>query len=151
MSQQTYTKGVRPALAVMSRMHVVVHRVSRGRVGRRWRGGEIVLLSTVGRRSGRRRTTPLVCISDGSDIVVVASNAGSDRMPDWWLNLRDRPQAELEVHGNTLAVVAEEAQGDVGARLTERFCRTFPCFREYRSRTKREIPVVLLRPAAGSH
>ena len=148
MRQQTYSRCVRPAVAVTAKIHLLVHRVSGGRVGRRWRGGEIVLLSTTGRRSGRRRTTPLVCISDGSDIVVVASNGGSDRMPDWWLNLRDRPQAELEVRGNTLAVVAEQAQGDANARLTERFCWAFPCFGQYRSRTQREIPVVLLRPQA---
>ena len=146
MNQRTYTKCVRPAAFVMARIHVAVLRVSGRRLGNRWRGGEIGVLSTVGRRSGRRRTIPLVCLRDGDAIVVVASNGGSDRTPAWWLNLQDRPYAELELGGRARPVIAEQATPEDNVRLSRRFCETFPFFGNYRARTERALPVVVLRP-----
>ena len=104
------------------------------------------MLSTVGRHSGQRRTTPLVCLRDGTDIVVVASNGGSDRTPDWWLNLQRRHDAELELGGRAHRVVAELATAETYARLSQRFCESFPCFGQYQARTERTIPVVVLHP-----
>jgi deazaflavin-dependent oxidoreductase (nitroreductase family) len=104
------------------------------------------MLSTVGRHSGRRRTTPLVCLQDGSDIVVVASNGGSDRTPEWWLNLQHRPYAEFELSGRVHPVIAEQAVADTYLRLSQRFCETFSCFGAYRSRTRRVLPVIVLHP-----
>jgi deazaflavin-dependent oxidoreductase (nitroreductase family) len=105
------------------------------------------MLSTVGRRTRQRRTTPLVCLRDGSDIVVVASNGGSDRAPEWWLNLQHDPIAELQLEGRTLPVIAEQALADAHLRLSQRFSEAFPCFDTYRSRTQRVLPVIVLRPA----
>jgi deazaflavin-dependent oxidoreductase (nitroreductase family) len=107
------------------------------------------MLSTVGRRSGRRRTTPLVCLRDGADIVVVASYGGSDRTPGWWLNLQHRPYAELELGGRARPVVAEQATADAYTRLSQRFCEAFPCLVQYRARTKRTLPVIVLHPLSG--
>jgi deazaflavin-dependent oxidoreductase (nitroreductase family) len=146
VNQRTYTKCVRPAAFVMARAHVAVLRISGGRVGNRWRGGEIGVLSTVGRSSGRRRTIPLVCLRDGADVVVVASNGGSDRTPAWWLNLQSRPYAELELAGHAGPVIAEQATPEDNARLSRRFCETFPFFGHYRARTERVLPVIVLRP-----
>lgn len=146
MKQATYTRCVRPVAAAMAKMHIAVHRATGGRVGRSWRGGEVAMLSTVGRRTRRRRTTPLVCVRDGSNIVVVASNGGSDRAPEWWLNLQQHPFAELELGGQACAVIAEEARADTYLRLSRRFAEAFPCFDVYRSRTQRVVPVVVLRP-----
>jgi deazaflavin-dependent oxidoreductase (nitroreductase family) len=147
VKQATYTKCVRPAAAAMARMHIAVHRATRGRVGRRWRGGQVALLSTVGRRTRRRRTTPLVCLRDGCNIVVVASNGGSDRPPEWWLNLQHHPYAEVEIEGRSRPVIAEPALADTYLRLSQRFADAFPCFNVYRSRTRRVLPVIVLRPA----
>jgi F420H(2)-dependent quinone reductase len=146
LDQQRYSRMLRPVAGVTARAHVVARRASRGRLGRRWRGGEVVLLSTTGRRSGRRRTTPLVCLRDGQDIIVVASNGGSDRAPDWWLNLRDHRRADLDIGGHRVPVVAQQARGDRALLLSDAFAAVFPCFRGYRRRTSRVIPVVVLRP-----
>jgi deazaflavin-dependent oxidoreductase (nitroreductase family) len=105
------------------------------------------MLSTVGRNTRRRRTTPLVCLRDGCNIVVVASNGGSDRTPDWWLNLQHHPYAELELEGRARPVIAEQALADTYLRLSQRFAEAFPCFKVYRSRTRRVLPVIVLRPA----
>ncbi len=78
--------------------------------------------------------------------MVVASNGGSDRTPDWWLNLQHRPYAELEISGRIQAVVAEPAVADTYLRLSRRFCEAFPCFDGYRARTERVLPVVVLHP-----
>ena len=145
MKLPAYSERIRRTAAVVAKAHVFVIRSSGGRVGRRWRGGEVVLLCTIGRHSGRRRTTPLVCIRDGDDVVVVASCGGSDRTPDWWLNLQARPEAELQFDGRMRPVVTRDLSGVERARLAERFARAFPCFEEYRSRTERTIPVVALR------
>ena len=147
MKQATYTKCVRPAAAALAKVHVAVHRVTRGRVGGRWRGGQVAMLSTVGRRTRRRRTIPLVCLRDGRDIVVVASNGGSDRAPEWWLNLQHHPYAELELEGRVRPVIAEQARADTYLRLAQRFADAFPCFDLYRSRTRRVVPVIVLRLA----
>src|SRR5579871_4374737 len=77
VNQATYTRCVRPVAAAMARVHIAVHQATGGRVGQRWRGGQVAILSTVGRKTRRRRSTPLVCLQDGSNIVVVASNGGS--------------------------------------------------------------------------
>lgn len=107
----------------------------------------MALLSTVGRRTRRRRTTPLVCLRDGCNIVVVASNGGSDRPPEWWLNLQHHPYAEVEIEGRSRPVIAELALADTYLRLSQRFADAFPCFNVYRSRTRRVLPVIVLRPA----
>jgi deazaflavin-dependent oxidoreductase (nitroreductase family) len=146
VDQQRYSRLFRPVAGAAARAHVAARRVSRGRVGRKWRGGELVLLSTTGRRSGRRRTTPLVCLRDGPDIIVVASNGGSDRPPDWWLNLKDHHRADVDIAGLRVPVIAREARGDRAVALSEAFAAAFPCFRGYQRRTSREIPVVVLHP-----
>jgi deazaflavin-dependent oxidoreductase (nitroreductase family) len=147
VNQASYTRCVRPLAAAMARMHVAALRATGGRVGRRWRGGQVAILSTVGRRTRRRRTTPLVCLRDGSDIVVVASNGGSDRAPDWWVNLQHHPYAELELEGQARPVIAQQASVESYLRLSQRFAEAFPCFDVYRSRTTRVLPVIVLRPA----
>ena len=130
----------------MARVHVAVHRVTKGRVGRRWRGGQVAILSAVGRQTRRRRITPLVRLWDGSDIIVVASNGGSDRAPDRWVNLQHHPYAELELEGRARPVIAEQASAESYLRLSQRFAEAFPCFDVYRSRTTRVLPVIVLRP-----
>jgi deazaflavin-dependent oxidoreductase (nitroreductase family) len=131
----------------MARVHMAVHQATGGRVGQRWRGGQVAILSTVGRKTRRRRSTPLVCLQDGSNIVVVASNGGSDRAPDWWANLQHHPYAEVEIEGRARPVIAELASGDAYLRLSQRFSEAFPCFDVYRSRTSRVLPVIILRPS----
>jgi len=116
----------------------------------RYVGGEVVFLATTGRRSGRRRIAPLVCIRDDTAFAVVASNGGSDRDPDWWLNLQHDPRGEIECSGNCYPTWGTRADPEVEARLLARFARTFPQFDGYRRRTARDVPVVLLRPVTSA-
>jgi F420H(2)-dependent quinone reductase len=146
VNQPTYSRCVRPAAKAMRRIHVAVYRSTNGAVGTKWFGGEIVLLATTGRRSGRRRIVPLVALRADDAFAVVASNGGSDRSPDWWLNLQQDPRAEVECSGTRAPTWGVRASPEVETRLLARFARTFPHFEGYRRRTTRDLPVVLLLP-----
>jgi deazaflavin-dependent oxidoreductase (nitroreductase family) len=110
-------------------------------------GSPILLLTVAGRKSGKRFTTPLLYLRDGEDIVVIASNNGSDRHPQWWLNLRAGSDATAQVMAQHLHVMAHEATGDERQRLWDEITRRFPVYLQYERRTTRRIPVVVLRPA----
>jgi deazaflavin-dependent oxidoreductase (nitroreductase family) len=131
-----------------ARFHVALNRRTHGRMGNRFRGGDILLLTHRGRRSGRLFTTPLVHTRDGADLVVAASNGGIDREPQWWLNLQADPHAEVEVAGRRFRVVASRAEGAERDRLWRLLPRLrFGGYDDYQATVSRQIAVVRLRPA----
>ncbi len=87
-------------------------------------------------------------VADGESLAVAASNAGSDRHPMWWLNLKGDRRARVRVRRRTLSVVAREAGPEEKARLWPRFVAMFPAYEGYARRSKRDIPVVILRESA---
>jgi deazaflavin-dependent oxidoreductase (nitroreductase family) len=106
----------------------------------------VLLLTTTGRRSGKRRTTPLTFFNDGPNLVVIASNGGADRPPDWSLNLRDEPSATVKIGRTTHAVKARVATAAEHERLWPVITVTHPGYAKYQKRTAREIPVIVLTP-----
>jgi F420H(2)-dependent quinone reductase len=130
-----------------SSLHVFLYRVSNGRVGGRFRGGPVLLLTTTGRKTGRKRTTPLLFARDGNRLAVIASNGGRNRDPSWWTNLRFNPEAEVEIKGDRWSVKAEKANDVEKTRLWTLMTTTLPFYEEYQRKTKRVIPVVILTPS----
>jgi deazaflavin-dependent oxidoreductase (nitroreductase family) len=124
--------------------HVRVYRETAGERGYHWRGAEILLLNTVGRRSGQPRTNPLIHRRDGDRWVVVASKGGWPANPGWYENLAANSDATIEIKGETIPVHAETASGPERSRLWALMCEVWPSYEEYQARTEREIPVVLL-------
>ena len=104
----------------------------------------VLLLTTTGRRSGKVRTTPLTFFRDATDLVVVASNGGADRPPDWALNLQQTPRAVVEIGTNKVAVTARLASQHERERLWIVITSTHAGYARYQERTTRLIPVVLL-------
>src|SRR6476659_11276441 len=94
---------------ILSRAHLAAYRLSRGRGLGAGAGMPLLLLTTTGRRSGKVRTTPLTFFRDATDLVVVASNGGADRPPDWALNLQQTPRAVVEIGTDKVAVTARPA------------------------------------------
>jgi deazaflavin-dependent oxidoreductase (nitroreductase family) len=111
-------------------------------------GGRVrtLFLHTVGRTTGQRRRNGLYYVEDGPNLVVVASNAGRDDDPSWWKNLQASPDTEVEVGKAVRPVHARQATVEEAARLYERFVVALPQYEDYRQRTTREIPVVILEP-----
>ena len=137
-----------PLLHAVSRIHVAIYRASRGKLlGSIGKGMPVLLLTTTGRKSGRRRTTPLLYLDDGARYVVVASVGGAPQHPAWYLNLRADPRATVEINGRTRAVRAETAGPEERARLWLAVTAMYSGYDTYQARTSREIPIVILTPA----
>jgi deazaflavin-dependent oxidoreductase (nitroreductase family) len=107
-------------------------------------GRQLLLLTTVGARSGAIRLNPLAYSVDGDRYVIVASKGGADTNPGWYHNLLANPDATVEVGGETLRVRATVVHGPERRRLYDRHAELMPGFRDYEQRTTRTIPVILL-------
>jgi deazaflavin-dependent oxidoreductase (nitroreductase family) len=119
-------------------------RANGGRVGGRFEGRPMLLLTTTGARTGRRLTTPVVYLPDGDRMIVFGSRGGAPNHPGWVHNLRAHPTATVEVGTETFEVDAVETEGEERERLYERQTQTSPVFAEYLKRTSRRIPVIAL-------
>jgi F420H(2)-dependent quinone reductase len=126
--------------------HNTLYRVTGGRFGGRVQGMQVLLLTTKGRRSGKRRTSPLLFLREGEAMVVVASNGGSSYTPAWWLNLQTNPDAEVEIGRRRTPVTGRRASADERATLWPELTSRYSGYAQYVTRTDREIPVVILEP-----
>jgi deazaflavin-dependent oxidoreductase (nitroreductase family) len=139
--------NIRWLIALITALHRFVYQRSGGRIGGRLPGQRFLLLTTTGRRTGRERTMPLLYVPDGDRFVVVGSNGGDDRPPAWWLNLQASPDARVQAGRVQHHVRARQAQGAELAALWTRLDSSYRYYADYRRRTSREIPVVVLEPA----
>ena len=138
--------NIRWLIALITALHRFVYQKSGGRIGGRLPGKRFLLLTTTGRRTGQERTQPLLYVRDGNRFVVVGSNGGDDRAPAWWLNLKAQPEARVQADRETHAVRAREAHGAERDALWVSLDRSYQYYADYRRRTSREIPVVILEP-----
>jgi deazaflavin-dependent oxidoreductase (nitroreductase family) len=109
-------------------------------------GARFLVLHTTGRHSGQERETPLSFSKDGDSYIVIASNGGAPRHPDWYLNLQAKPETDIEVRGRKKRVRAETVTGADRDRLWNAAVASFGGYAGYQMRAQREIPVVRLRP-----
>lgn len=121
-----------------------------GRLWGRYRGRDVLRLSTVGSRSGKRRTTPLVHLGDGDALVVTASNAGRDSDPGWVHNLGADPSARVATRGRSGDFTARFAEGAEAEDLFARLAAHPPGFTRDKEMTERRFPVVVLTPKGSS-
>jgi len=108
------------------------------------RRDRLVLVTTMGRRSGNRRTTPMLYHRDGGRLLVIASNVGAPRHPDWYLNLVADPHVIVEVGTETYAAIATPLAGAERARLWTTPKHAYPFFADHEAATTRTIPVIAL-------
>jgi deazaflavin-dependent oxidoreductase (nitroreductase family) len=120
-----------------------------GTDGHEWRPGvRTLLLTTRGRRSGALRRTPLIYGRDGDAYVVVASYGGSPEHPDWYFNLSDDPEVEIQVGDRVMPARAATAEGEDRDRLWRQMTGIWPDYDKYQARTQRVIPLVTLEPVS---
>jgi deazaflavin-dependent oxidoreductase (nitroreductase family) len=153
MSQKNKTEHqgsgrFRIVMKMLGTAHRGLYRVSGGKLGKTFFGSPILLLTTTGRKTGRPRTWPLTYLREGECLIVIASNGGQPNHPAWYLNLRKNPQVSIQLGDRTHAMIAQAAEGDERARLWARVVHEYPAYAGYQRKTDREIPVVILRPAA---
>ncbi len=140
-------RGARIVMKVAGVAHRALYRISGGRVGGSLQRMPVLLLTTIGRKSGKPRTWPLGYLDDGEDLIVIASAGGVASHPAWFLNLREQPEVTVQVGDRVRRMRAEIAGPDERARWWEVIVARYPFFAEYQGRTDREIPVVRLLPA----
>jgi deazaflavin-dependent oxidoreductase (nitroreductase family) len=109
----------------------------------------VVLVESVGRKSGKRRTHPLLCGEDGDNLVLIASKGGTDRHPAWYHNLMASPETTAWWKGEKRRVRAREATGGERDRLWRMMAQAYPDYEGYQRRTDRQIPVVVLEPSGA--
>lgn len=127
--------------------HVERYRETDGEVGHEWQPGvHTLLLTTTGRKSGEPYTTPLIYGRQGDHYVVVASKGGADTHPDWYHNLVDHPEVEVQVAANRFTATARVASPEEKAELWPNMTAIWPAYDDYAEQTDRDIPVVLLTP-----
>jgi deazaflavin-dependent oxidoreductase (nitroreductase family) len=128
-------------------LHATLYRLTSGRIGGRFiAGGPILLLTTTGRRTGKRRTRPLAYVRDGERFVLCASNGGSPHHPGWYHNLCATGRAEVQVGAERLAVSARTADPTERSQLFPRFVQMYKGYAGYEQKTSRQIPLVVLTP-----
>ena len=139
-----------PLLRRFMGIHTLVYRATSGAIGHRIPGlAPMLLLDHVGAKSGFRRTSPLLYISDGDNLVIVASKGGYPNHPAWFHNLRANPDTSVQVGSERRAVRARVATPEERARLWPKVVNAYSGYAEYQERTGREIPLVILEPRAA--
>jgi deazaflavin-dependent oxidoreductase (nitroreductase family) len=144
MSEPGYTP---PDLTLVGAEHVRRYLETDGAVGHEWNGAPTLVLTTTGRRSGQLRRSAMIYGQDGDAFAVIASQGGAPQHPNWYLNLVDNSNVEIQVRGEQFQARARTAEGDERQRLWALLTSVWPNFDVYQTRTERRIPVVVLEPA----
>jgi deazaflavin-dependent oxidoreductase (nitroreductase family) len=116
---------------------------------RRFRGGDLLHLTTTGRKTGQRRTVPLLTVRDGDAWIVAASNGGADWEPGWWLNLQAGGGGVVELQGRRAEVKGEELVGPAREEAWRRLNEQLAAYEGYQAKVRRTIAVVRLTPVGA--
>lgn len=147
---QAYSQQFIAGMRAVSRLHSFIYRLSGGRLLSRISSGPVLLLTTTGRRSGKLHTRPLVYLPDGERYVVVGSAAGQAEHPDWVRNVLAQATVLVQTGNHRRIMRAELARGSEHAKLWPKVVELFPGFAAYQYATMRELPIIVLSPAAAS-
>ena len=133
-------------IKLMSKANTGIYRRTGGRLGAKFGGAPVCLLTTTGRTSGEPRTMPLLYLRDGDDVVVVASKGGFSEHPQWYRNLLVHPEVTVEIGRERLPMTARVADDAEKAALWPRLVAMYQSYDQYQQRTDRDIPVVICSP-----
>jgi deazaflavin-dependent oxidoreductase (nitroreductase family) len=134
---------------LFNQRNIAEFRANHGQLGGNFTGAPVLLLHTVGARSGQPRVNPMMYLADGDRYLVFASKAGADSNPDWYWNLRANPDVTIEVGDETVAVHATELTGEERDQKYGVQSERYPGFAEYQQKTSRKIPVIALTRRDG--
>lgn len=136
-----------PLLSRLTGGHTLVYRATGGRIGHHIPGvPPVCLIDHVGAKSGTKRTSPLLYIEDGEDVVIVASKGGYESSPAWFYNLKANPETTIQIGDEVRPVHAHVADQAERTRLWPKAVEVYPSYQQYQDRTERTIPLVVLSP-----
>lgn len=139
---------VKPStIRLIGRLHAWLWQLARGKLGNAFGRAPFMMLTTKGRKTGRLRTTPVLYLEDGGDLIVVASFGGNDMHPAWYLNLERCPEAEVIVKGERRRLLAHIASPEEKKLIWPRLVKMYSNFDIYQQQTNREIPLLRLSEA----
>jgi deazaflavin-dependent oxidoreductase (nitroreductase family) len=127
--------------------HVQRYIETDGEDGHIWKGAPTLILTTLGRRSGKPRRLALIYGRDGDRYILVASKGGAAKHPEWYLNLRDNPEVQVQVLADRFRAKARTATPDEHKALWPRMAEIWPNYNAYQAGTDRQIPIVILERA----
>jgi deazaflavin-dependent oxidoreductase (nitroreductase family) len=130
----------------MGGLHVGMYRMSGGAIGGKMLNHRVCLLTTTGRKSGKTRTMPLLCLEEGEKVSIIASRGGDPRNPAWYHNLMAKPEVEIQLGKDTRQMVAEVVEGEEHQRIWDKMSSRYAGYNSYAKKAGRTIPVVTLRP-----
>jgi deazaflavin-dependent oxidoreductase (nitroreductase family) len=134
----------------IDKIHVPLYRFSRGLLGGRVDGLDILLLTTTGKKTGLARTVPLPFFRDGARYVLIGSFGGNPTNPAWVGNLTATPRVDVQVGARKFPALAQITQGAERERIWNQVTHDFPRYRVYQETTPRQIPVVVIEPRPAS-
>jgi deazaflavin-dependent oxidoreductase (nitroreductase family) len=126
-------------------MHVFFYSITNGSIGGRLGGGEILLLTSIGRKTGKKRTWALNYLKEDPDYVIIASNGGQPNNPGWYYNLKEKKKATIKIKKVELEVTSIIADKKERNRLWTKITQQYPFYADYQKKTTREIPVIILK------
>lgn len=132
---------------VITGLHKALYRRTGGRIAGRMGKTQFLLLTTTGRKSGQPRTTVLNYAADGDRLILIASNGGDDREPQWYRNLKANPDVTVQVGSQTRRMRAATGTPEEKSRYWPVMTAAYPGYDKYQTKTERDIPVVVLDPA----
>jgi F420H(2)-dependent quinone reductase len=130
----------------MSRGNAWVYKVTGGKLGGTIQKTPVALLTTIGRKTGQARVSPLLYLPDGERIIVAASRSGSDKNPMWYLNLKANPRVQVQIKKEVLNLTARDATESERAEYWAKLVEMYPTYADYQSWTERVIPLVICEP-----
>ena len=127
-------------------IYISLYRLTEGKFGGRVQGLQVLLLTTIGRKTSKERTTPLGYFMEDGNYIITASNAGGDKHPAWFHNLRANPRVRIEIKDLQFEAEANVAAYVTRSALWSRLISLSPAYANYATKTTREIPLVILHP-----
>ncbi len=142
MGSKSYDRLWGTALRTTTILHRAVYSVSGGKLGRRFPGGaQVVWITTLGRKSGEWRKTPLLAVPDSGGWGIAGSNAGQEKIPGWVFNVRAHNKGRIEINSEASDVEFVEVHGEEAARIYAALGDTWSSYRIYERNIGRDIPV----------
>lgn len=139
--------GTGVAIKWMSRVNTLAYKVSGGKVGGKFlQGAPVALLTTIGRKSGEPRVSPLLFLRDSDRVVLVASQGGRTNNPMWYLNLKADPKVTVQIKKEVLALTARDATEAEREQYWPELVAMYSSFEDYQNWTNRVIPIVICDP-----